>query len=68
MYFKFSCARSALIPASAPLSNFTLTTLNMTEVKEPLPFEEDEEITMIDWFSKKTIFDLHEKERKNKKS
>ena len=47
MYFKFSCGRSALIPASAPVSNFALTTLNMTEVNEPLPFEEDEEITMI---------------------
>ena len=46
MYFKFSCGRSALIPASAPVSNFALITLNMTEVNEPLPFEEDEEITM----------------------
>ena len=30
MYFKFSCGGSALIPASASVSNFTLTTLNMT--------------------------------------
>ena len=30
MYFKFSCGRSALIAESAPVSNFALTTLNMT--------------------------------------
>ena len=44
MYFKFPCGRSALIPASAPVSNFAVTTLSMTEVNEPLPFEEDEKI------------------------
>ena len=65
MYLKFSCGRSALIPASAPVSNFAPTTLNMTEVKEALPFEEDEEITMTG-FQEKTVFDLHER-RKSKK-
>ena len=65
MYFKFSCGRTAVIPASAPVSNFALTTLNMTEIKEPLPFEEDEEITMTG-FQEKTVFDLHER-RKSKK-
>ena len=64
-YFKFSCGRSVLIPASAPVSNFALTTLSMTEVKEPLPFEEDEEITMTG-FQEKTVFDLHEWRKKEK--
>ena len=65
-YFMFSCGRSGLIPASAPVSNFTLTTLNMTEVNEPLPFEEDEEITMIG-FQEKTIFDLHGRRKRKRK-
>ena len=65
MYFKFSCGRSALIPASVPVSNFALTTLNMTEVNEPLPFEEDEEITMTG-FQEKTVFDLHERRKREK--
>ena len=65
MYFKFSCGRSALIPASAPVSNFALTTLNMTEVNEPLPFEENEEITMTG-FQEKTVFDLHERRKREK--
>ena len=71
MYFKFLCGRSALIPASVPVSNFTLTTLNMTEVNEPLPFEEGEEITMtFQWFSRKNCFRLarEKKERKRKVS
>ena len=42
-----------------------LTTLNMREVKEPLPFEEDEETTMIS-FQEKTVFDLHERRKKEK--
>ena len=67
MYFKFSYGRSALIPASAPVSNFTLTTLNMTEVNEPLPFEEDEEITMIG-FQEKTFSTCTREEREKKKS
>ena len=62
MYFKFSCDRTALIPASAPVSNFALT---MTEVNEPLPFEEDEEITMTG-FQEKTVFDLHERRKREK--
>ena len=62
MYFRFSCGRSALIPAPAPAP---LMTLNMTEVNEPLPFEEDEEITMTD-FQEKTVFDLHERRNREK--
>ena len=65
MYFKFLCSRTVVIPASTPVSNFALTTLNMTEIEEPLPFEEDEEITMTG-FQEKTVFDLHEKRKKEK--
>ena len=65
MYFKFPCGRSALIPASAPVSNFAVTTLSMTAVNEPLPFEEDEEIKMTG-FQEKTVFDLHETRKREK--
>ena len=65
MYFRFSCGRNALIHAFAPVSNFALATLNMTEVNEPLPFEEDEETTTTG-FKEKTVFDLHERRKKEK--
>ena len=67
MYFKFSCGRSALIPASAPVSSFALATLNMTEVNEPLPFEEDEEVTMTG-FQGKLFSNCTREEREKKKS
>ena len=65
MYLKFSCGKSALIPVSAPVSNVALTTLNMKEVMQPLPFEEDEQITMIG-FQEKTVFELHERRKREK--
>ena len=37
----------------------------MTEVNEPLRFEEDEEITMTG-FQEKTVFDLHERRKREK--
>ena len=66
MYFKLSCGRSSLIPPSPPVLNVTLTILNMTEVKEPLPFEEDEEITMTG-FQEKIVFNFRERRKKERK-
>ena len=65
MCSKVSCGRSVLIPASAPVSDFALTTLNMTGVNEPLPLEEDEEITMTG-FQEKIVFDFHERRKRKK--
>ena len=56
---------SQFIPASAPVSNFVLITLNMTGVNEPLPFEEHEENTMAD-FQEKIVFYLHETRKREK--
>ena len=62
IYFKFSCGRSALIPASAPVSNVALTALNMTEVNEPLGRRNHN-----DWFSRKKLFSTCTREEREKK-